>query len=159
MPHKAFESYPLGIRYNLLLHFGGGSSVGADLDYYHEATKLEQIIVDRNLRGKALEKEGRVEEAIQLYEQNVADCVDTPFPYRRLRIIYTKQGEIDEAIRVCKAYVEASERLAEAIKAELGDRKLAEQLGNPLDFPEWIVKLQRKKQRLQEKKRRAKQRK
>ena len=37
--------------------------------------------VERNLRGKKLEKTGRTDEAIQLYEANIADNFDGNFPY------------------------------------------------------------------------------
>ncbi len=54
----------------------------------------------RNLLGKELEKTGKVEEAIRIYEDNVAEEYDTPFPYERLAILYHKQKKIDDEIRI-----------------------------------------------------------
>jgi len=53
----------------------------------------------RNILWKELEKTGNVEEAIRIYEENVADEYDTPFPYERLAILYHKQKKIDDEIR------------------------------------------------------------
>lgn len=148
-PNEMFLSYPLGIRYNLLLHYenkSGNTDFMRDvLPYQREASRIENIFVERNLKGEELEKAGHIEEAIKLYEQNVADFVDTPHPYNRLRIIYTKLKRYDDAIRVCQAYVKGSKLLAEAIKKELGNPKLAKELGNPLDFADWVVKLKQKR--------------
>ena len=60
------------------------------------------VMVERNVKGRELEKAGQIDEAIKLYEQNVADKAETTWAYGRLKIIYTKQGKIQEAIRVCE---------------------------------------------------------
>lgn len=56
--------------------------------------------VDRNLKGIELEKRGRIEEAIELYEMNVEKGFDGNHPYDRLCVIYRKQGKIADEIRV-----------------------------------------------------------
>lgn len=56
--------------------------------------------VERNLRGIELEKSGRVDEAILLYEANVRENCEGNHPYDRLAIIYRKRKQIDEEIRV-----------------------------------------------------------
>ena len=61
------------------------------------------VMVERNVRGRELEKVGQIDEAIKLYEQNVADKTETTWSYGRLKIIYTKQGKIQEAIRVLRS--------------------------------------------------------
>jgi tetratricopeptide (TPR) repeat protein len=63
------------------------------------------VMVERNLKGGELEKAGQVDKAIKLYEQNVADKAETNYAYQRLRIIYTKQGNFREAIRVSEAFI------------------------------------------------------
>lgn len=73
---------------------------------YEEEQRIENIIVERNLKGQQLEKQGDIEGAIRLYEQNVADEADTPFPYKRLAIIYRKQKRLDDEIRVLEKAVE-----------------------------------------------------
>lgn len=60
-------------------------------------------IANGNITGEALEKEGKIEEAIIEYEKLVDRKVDTPFTYRRLAILYRKgKNEQDEA-RVIQA--------------------------------------------------------
>jgi tetratricopeptide (TPR) repeat protein len=79
--------------------------------------ELSLVMVERNLKGGELEKAGRVDEAIKLYEQNVADKAETNYAYHRLRIIYTKRGNLRGAIRVCKAFIALDyERVTEAEK-------------------------------------------
>ena len=70
-----------------------------------------QVMVDRNLRGIEFEKGGDVEEAISLYESNVADWFSGNHPYDRLRVIYTRQGQILDAIRVCESFVKVADEL------------------------------------------------
>lgn len=78
----------------------------AEAQAHREAmTALENIMVNRNLRGIELEKQGRVDKAIQLYEANVTDQFDGSHPYTRLRIIYTQRKDYTNAIRVCEAYL------------------------------------------------------
>jgi tetratricopeptide (TPR) repeat protein len=93
---------------------------------------LWQIMVERNLQGKDMEKAGRIEEAIALYEANVRDRFDGTHPYDRLRILYTREKQYDDAIRVCEAYV------------ALPDRPNGQ---NKAHFREWIDKLQVKQGR------------
>jgi tetratricopeptide (TPR) repeat protein len=65
-----------------------------------EEHELEGIVIDRNLEGVALERQGDKEGAIELYEQNVMDEVDTPHPYARLAVIYREEERVDDEIRV-----------------------------------------------------------
>lgn len=147
-PDKIYLEYPIGIRYMLLLHYedktGKADFTKDVLPYHRQASRIEDIIVTRNIKGIELEKSGKIDEAINLYEKNVADYADTPHPYNRLRVIYTKRKQYAEAIRVCKAYIEMSNKLAEAVRKEIGDLKLAKELGESSDFAEWIIKLEQK---------------
>lgn len=59
----------------------------------------------RNLQGKDLERLGRIDQAIILYEQNVAEGFIGEHPYNRLWIIYTRQKRYADAIRVCRAKI------------------------------------------------------
>ena len=74
-------------------------------DVRHAAQRMEEVIVNRNLRGRDLEKQGKPDDAIALYEQNVSDEVDTPHPYWRLTILYDKAGKYKEEIRVLEKAV------------------------------------------------------
>ncbi len=57
----------------------------------------------RNVRGKQAEKEDRVADAVDLYELNVTACATTPFPYRRLGVIYRRQRRFADEVRVLEA--------------------------------------------------------
>lgn len=50
-------------------------------------------VADDNERGNQLEREGKISEAISLYEGMVALGVDTPFTYRRLAILHRKSKD------------------------------------------------------------------
>jgi tetratricopeptide (TPR) repeat protein len=67
--------------------------------------RLFQIMYARNVEGTAFERTGELDKAIDLYEANVADHCDVPHPYDRLRVIYTRQQNYADAIRVCRAYL------------------------------------------------------
>jgi hypothetical protein len=75
-----------------------------------EKWKLHQIMVDRNKEGRRFEREGKIVEAIALYEANLYDGFDQNIPYDRLRVIYTRQCRYDDAIRVCRAYLDLPDR-------------------------------------------------
>lgn len=139
-PKDAFLQYPLGIRMMLLMQYDGENH----LSFHKEASKLEDIIVNKNVKGTELEKQSKVDEAIALYESNVADFADTPHPYDRLRIIYTKRKQYSEAIRVCQAYIKLCQISSHAALVELGDKELSKQLSDKGEYPEYIRKLEKK---------------
>lgn len=97
--------------------------------------KISGAMVNRNLEGKALEREGRVDEAIALYEQNVEDWCGGSHPYDRLRIIYTKGGRVADAIRVCDAFVAVVDELI-ALGSPRSDLLVKRQ-----KFAKWAEKL------------------
>lgn len=59
----------------------------------------------RNLAAKAYEDNGDFEKAKELYWINVNQGFIGVFPYDRLRIIYSKEKNLGEAVRVCEAYL------------------------------------------------------
>lgn len=71
-----------------------------------EAGKIEDILVERNLKGTEKENTGDMQGAIRLYEANIKDRFDGSHPYERLRIIYSGSGRYSDAIRVCEAYIQ-----------------------------------------------------
>jgi hypothetical protein len=96
-------------RWLIYKHLSSLQSLTDELDeiqvYYNAMSSLEDIMVDRNIQGIALEKEGKKELAIPLYEANVSDHFDGSHPYERLRIIYTYGNDYHNAIRICEAYI------------------------------------------------------
>ena len=64
--------------------------------------KEEDLHKILNNLGKELEKEGKIDEAIDIYEDNVLLKTDTPFTYLRLSILYKKNKDVDNEIRINK---------------------------------------------------------
>jgi hypothetical protein len=58
-----------------------------------------------NVEGRALEKAGRIDEAIVLYEYG-AGRTNTPFTYKRLRILYRKLKRPDDVERIRRLMME-----------------------------------------------------
>ena len=54
----------------------------------------------RNIDGMELERNGRLDLALELYEQNVDEGFEGDWPYGRLVAYYEKIGRYDEAERV-----------------------------------------------------------
>ncbi len=77
-----------------------------EMTAYSEAEQaLFGVMVDRNQQGITLERSGQLDEAIALYEANINDRFVGTHPYERLRIIYTKRKDYEQAIRVCQTFV------------------------------------------------------
>ena len=87
--------------------------------YRKELSKIENNWVNRNLKGIKLEKEGKIDKAIKLYEKNIKEEFDGSNPYTRLAIIYSKKGLLDDEIRVLKKAVWVFENV---VYKERGDR-------------------------------------
>ena len=89
-----------------LLNVDTGKMSLDEMQAYLEAEReLSGVMVNRNLRGKMLEKSDHIDEAAALYEENIEDKFIGSHPYERLRIIYTKRKDYVSAIRVCRAYL------------------------------------------------------
>lgn len=90
-------------------------------------TNEEHKAVDRNILGKAYEKQGRLDDAIRLYEKNINSEFEGDHPYERLRIIYSRQKRYDDVVRVLeqaikvfrdKVYEPRSDRLPKLARFE-----------------------------------------
>jgi tetratricopeptide (TPR) repeat protein len=101
-------------------------------------SRLSDVMLERNFKGRNLEKAGNVEEAIKLYEANVNDWFSGNFPYDRLKVIYSKQKKYWEAIRVCKAFVRVADYLSEkrSERSDLSPKRNK--------FIQWIKELEQK---------------
>jgi tetratricopeptide (TPR) repeat protein len=66
----------------------------------------------RNLEAMAAERSGALEEAIGLYERNVAEGFEGDLPYGRLVAIYERRGAYDEAARVLRRAIAVFETSA-----------------------------------------------
>ena len=70
----------------------------------------DRLMLERNLAGIDLEKQGHTAQAVTLYEANVRERFEGSHPYERLRIIYRKIGDYPNAIRACQAYLDLPRR-------------------------------------------------
>jgi len=73
--------------------------------------EILDIMINRNNKGIELEKKGDIENAIKLYEQNVADEFFGTYPYDRLAIIYRKRKRFDDEIRILKRKISIFEKI------------------------------------------------
>src|SRR5437867_4484062 len=60
----------------------------------------------RNLEAFEAEQQGRLAEAIALYERNVAEGFPGDLPYGRLVALYERQAAFDDAARVLRRAIE-----------------------------------------------------
>ncbi len=60
----------------------------------------------RNLDGMDLERNGRIDVALDLYEQNVAEGFEGDWPYGRLVAYYEKVGQLEQAERILNRAIE-----------------------------------------------------
>ena len=63
------------------------------------------------LKAMDLEKQGRLEDAMLIYEIHLAEEFTGSTPSDRLRILYTKQKNYVDAIRVCQTYLTTLDHL------------------------------------------------
>lgn len=56
--------------------------------------------VERNLEAIEYEKDGEIDKAIKLYEENIAEDFEGTYPYERLAEIYLKSDQEKDLIRV-----------------------------------------------------------
>jgi hypothetical protein len=60
----------------------------------------------RNLEGMGFERDGRLDEAIARYEQNVREGFEGDWPYGRLVAIFEHRGELERAAQVLERAIE-----------------------------------------------------
>jgi hypothetical protein len=80
----------------------------------HQAETLEdrwrlEAQTTRNLEALTLEQSGELEQAMALYERNVAEGFPGDLPYGRLVMLYERSGALDEAERVLRRAIEVFE--------------------------------------------------
>jgi tetratricopeptide (TPR) repeat protein len=94
----------LNLEYEELLK-DPNSSLKLIEKHRNRISKIENNLVNRNLKGAGLEKEFKIDEAIELYEKNIKEEFDGNYPYERLAIIYSKKGLLEDEIRVLEKAV------------------------------------------------------
>ena len=69
--------------------------------------KLLKECAKRNTKGQELEKEGKIRQAISIYEKNIeGECYPATHAFDRLMILYRKQQDYDNEIRVINRAIE-----------------------------------------------------
>ena len=139
-----FAGVPPGLRAFLLNDLAltlARQRKGKPEAYGKESDRIYNQLYQRNARAIDLERAGRIDDAITLYETLVADMFDGPHPYHRLRIIYTRRHQYDQALRACRAFIQTADAL---IKLGCPRTDLPVKRAK---FVEWCTKLTAKIQR------------
>ena len=72
-----------------------------------EEDKLLAKCARQNNKGTTYEKEGMIDKAIKVYENNISgDCYPACYSFDRLMILYRKQKRYDDEIRVIEKAIE-----------------------------------------------------
>lgn len=89
--------------------------------YLYQKAEFEKQ-VERNLLGIELERAGKTDEAIKLYEENIKENFEGNHPYDRLAIIYRKRNQINEEIRVLEKAVWVFENVVLEGRSDRGSK-------------------------------------
>lgn len=74
-------------------------------EYKEQEKKLSQC-AKRNNKGITFEKAGKIKSAIRVYEENITDGYPAHHSYKRLMILYHKQKDYENEIRVIERALE-----------------------------------------------------
>ncbi len=97
-------------RMKILAHTPGQNPNAPIGQYALREAFAESFIVERNNVGIQREKDNDLLGAVLIYEVSLADAFHGSHPYDRLRIIYTREKRLVDAIRVCEAYLALPDR-------------------------------------------------
>jgi tetratricopeptide (TPR) repeat protein len=129
---------------------------------YRLAIKIEA----RNNEAREAEEQDNLDKAIRLYEQNIREDYSDEYAFERLMIIYRKQKQYKDELRVINRGIEVFQHnLKEHLKQTLSrhiDGKKLEQLSNAilkktgskkqeLHYPDPIDKWMKRRETVQEK--------
>src|SRR5439155_14373994 len=99
---------------------------------YRLALKIEQ----RNSEAREAEQDDHLGKAVKLYEQNIKEDYADEFAFERLMIIYRKQKEYENELRVIDKGIEVfQQQMEKHLKHSLSrhvDNKKLEQLSNAI---------------------------
>jgi len=98
--------------------------------------KIALKIDERNKIAKEAEEDDDVNKAVRFYEQNIKEDYADKIAFERLMIIYRKQKEYKEELRVIKRGIEVfqknmKERVKHSLARHVSDKKL-EQLSSAI---------------------------
>jgi hypothetical protein len=72
---------------------------------YRPDLKVPKDQVERNLRGRELERQGFIENAIEFYRANVREEFDGDWPYERLAMIYRRRRDYASEVAILERAV------------------------------------------------------
>ena len=72
---------------------------------------LKDIQVDRNIKAAEYKSNGFYEQAIELYELNIADRFEGSAPYTQLAFIYRQEKRYEDEVRVLKIAIDLYSQL------------------------------------------------
>jgi hypothetical protein len=81
--------------------------------------------VQRNLLGKQFEKDGKVLDAMALYEENISEHFEGSFPYWRLAILYRKRKLPLEEVRILEKAISVFNSLLSSNRTDI-EQKLVD---------------------------------
>lgn len=105
------------------------------------SSKLLQDTAARNDKGIAYEKAGRVNEAIDVYEENIADGYPALHAFDRLMKIYRRLKNYENEIRVIERAIEvfSAENESRANRAKTDEPQLADRINLALQSCEKVM--------------------
>lgn len=109
---EGLAKLPLNVRLDFIID---SMEMGRKLalPYRQASLEIDQHLGERLTQAQKFEKTGELQSAIALYERNISDGFLASLPYERLRIIYEKNRDYEDAIRVCKRYIEILQMVSE----------------------------------------------
>jgi len=128
--------------------------------------KIALKIDERNKIASDAEKDGDINKAVRFYEQNIKEDYADNLAFERLMIIYRKQKEYKEELRVIKRGIEVfqknmTERVKHSLARRVSDKKLQQlssailkvtgQKKEELHFPDPIDKWLKRKEIVEKK--------
>lgn len=111
---EIFKEYAPGIRYYKLLKSLPQIPLQVpNRPYIEELDLIVSRMYDMQNTADQLDKQGKTEQAVELYEQIVAAQFDHPRAYLRLCDLYLQQGQPRKADEVCVAYLKMVQTINE----------------------------------------------
>ncbi|HEX6322490.1 MAG TPA: sulfatase-like hydrolase/transferase, partial [Vicinamibacterales bacterium] len=119
-PARAAAETPETLERLRSLGYIGGASAQVRERYTEDDDPKRLVVIEQMLaRAGDAQREGRVDEAVSLYRQVIERRADTEDAYRKLALVYWRQGRAREAIETLEAALKAGVTQSE-VRIKLG---------------------------------------
>jgi len=119
-PARAAAETPETLERLRSLGYIGGASAPVRERYTEDDDPKRLVVIEQMLaRAGDAQREGRFDEAVSLYRQAIARRADTEDAYRKLALVYWRQGRAREAIETLEAALKAGITQSE-VRIKLG---------------------------------------